>query len=84
MLFGSRAGFSGTAELWCNFRISKIQDGGIHALLSRVTLASAGLSCFTYVTLNNVFDDDDDDDQNLYELHYTALAVIPSALQATQ
>jgi len=28
-----------------HFQISKIQDGGVHALLSRVTLASAGLSC---------------------------------------
>jgi len=45
VLFGSRVGFSGTAEVMVHFRISKIQYGGIHALLSRVTLASAGLSC---------------------------------------
>ena len=53
MLFGSRVGFSGTAELMVQLSNFKIQDGGIHVLLSHVTLASAGLSCFVmslYVT----------------------------------
>jgi len=45
VLFGSRVGFSETAELMVQLSISKIQDGDIHALLSCVTLASAGLSC---------------------------------------
>ena len=43
-------GFRGRPD---NFEISKIQDGGIHALLSRATLVSAGLSCSWLAVLCN-------------------------------